>query len=659
VTLDPLKKPPLQPPVSLDLEDPRVPVLTVPEPPVPEPVLGTWVFEVAHPLNSDDNMHDINAQPGDIIGLSVAYWDMDETGAGGAGGYPSFFQWDDMLEYQIAGPPMPDAIADLTIQHIEVTQAVQDDSNTLPLARRKTTVVRVFIHPGPVGELIGMSANVFLYARDPDTMSSLPGPLVDSTFPKSRINRNLITESADFLLPTSWVDRDHLELTAYVTSNFAEINCNNNWLVPTQQFTLHKLRVLNIYEVPINTGTAAAPNTVSDAFITAQEEAMRAVFPMEINFVRLDWTVMGQTYSGNFTYDRDLVIAKLNEIVGQLLLAALIEIFERREPSFPLPDLIYGYHTTGGGRSNPTWYGGQGFAAVGYLGIGEESTMAHECTHNLDRSPLYAGTWGCHPWDDPNWPYEDVNINEIGVITSVWPTGTIYSNCPDYMSYSARWTFPKTWISPYRWNNLLEEFEIPEKPPNPAAKSAGRSDLSEIGYMDLQQISTQALQVSGWLEQAPKGAIESILQVGTPDIAQLREYLLSFPWLKELVGDIAQPISRPIIQTEDIIPYEIAAIGPDGSELYSISFLASFISPDGEEIQRVHFTRYIPMDERLSKGGYIELRVGGKTLATQNISPGVPEVTLLTPIGGEKWRLEEKAKILSNIVQMGANSGFH
>ena len=80
---------------------------------------------------------------------------------------------------------------------------------------------------------------------------------------------------------------------------------------------------------------------------------------MELNFIRMDWSVMGQTYSGTWSADKEQIIDKLNQVVAQIVIGWLLKAaFSDEDPSFPLPDLIYGFYDDGIGKgtSDPTWY---------------------------------------------------------------------------------------------------------------------------------------------------------------------------------------------------------------------------------------------------------------------------------------------------------------
>jgi len=679
----------------------------------PEPLKGTWVFEIAHPLNSGDDLHDLNAAIGDTIGISTAYW--DNAGHAGTGGFPSFYEYDEMLEYTIAGSTILLGSVDLSIDWIEVNQAVQDSSNSLPLAQGKTTVARVYLDTGPASGPV--DATVFLYARDPDTTSTLPGPLVASVSAPVTPLRTQITHTANFLLPTSWVSRQHLELRAFVTSGTYETNHNNNWLDPNEQFTFHKLRTLNVYIVPVNNGTAAAPNMVSDAFITTQEEAMRATYPMEINFVRLEPLLFSGTYPD--------LITELNEIAGQLVLAWVFALaITGEEPNFPLPDLIYGFYPdwwefihngwlyTAGGISNPTWSTspGQGIAGCGYIGSSAELTMAHENNHNLDRSA--DGTWGRHAGPDgancdaagpdPDWPYANDDIQEIGLDTSVWPPRIVLTNKPDFMSYCDSPVLPTKWISPYRWEHLFAEYEeSPEYPPFAVPltliTTKGMGSVVGIGVDNANLPSlnallqdpepgepAQALQVSGWVSLKDgvfTGKIESIFIIDVPTIV-LANQLKTTPHLKSLVGNIVlkpaefvQPkyassgINSASYQDDDEEepaqtlpnPFELVAFGPDDDEVFSFPFRTSFVHHEGYPLEQVSFTYYLPFNKALIAGAKIGLKTAsvqmelgskqnagsmqGEFLDIRTVSQSPPVVKILTPSGGEKFSLKEKIMI--------------
>jgi len=626
---------------------------------------GTWIFEVAHPLNSADDKHDLNAQPGDIIGISTTYWDIFRDN--NAGGFPTLNNWKNMLKYKIAGPPVTGATIDFKIDSIELVQAVQNTSSGLPLARRKTTVARVFLDPGTFTG--STPANVYLYGMDGKTGSSLPGPLVASiNAPTSAIRtRTVITHSANFLLPTSWIDLDHLDLTAFVTSSSIEKNFDNNWLVPKKQFSFHNTKVLTIYEIPINTGTAKNPVTVSNALITQYEKAMQRVFPVEkINFKRLDWKVMGGPWTGTFQQ----ALTKLNEVMGQYVYAWLLGYAIKGEMPFLLPDLIFGYYTKNvgglGGLSDPTWDGGKGYVAVGYIAVNEELTMAHELTHNLDRAANGAGTWGRHtgpnvagncqaPGPDPNWPHMDDDLNEVGVDVSVWPPVIIPWDYPDYMGYcdSSSSTLATTalqaqytqWISDYRWEQLFEELEQSLLYPNFASKAfADSSPQFDIHAISYEEHIPQTLQITGWISRDSSGSIDSILQLDSLNQAALQEFVAEYPHLESFVGDVIRDQNvRPDSLPPDTILYELVVIDPVGSELRTFYFTGKFLNHEDFEEEQEYFSQHIPRIEGLEPGARIELRLGERVLDVQEVSPSVPEVHLISPNGGEEWGYDEEA----------------
>ncbi len=378
------------------------------------------------------------------------------------------------------------------------------------------------------------------------------------------------------------------------------------------------MRVLNVYEIPINTGTATKPNIVSKTLMTQYEKAMQKVFPVEkINFKRLDWRIMGGNWTGTFPQANN----KLNEVMGQIVYAWLLGYALTGEIPFPLPDLIFGYYTQNvgglGGLSNPTWDGGKGYVAVGYIAVNEELTMAHELTHNLDRDANGAGTWGRHTgpntagncgaqFPDPNWPHFDDDISEVGLDASVWPPVIIPWDYPDYMSYcdsssstiadatlQAQYT---QWISDYRWEQLFEELE--QSPLYPAiatkasAKSARMSDLTNLNNPE--EHIPPILQITGWISKDLEGSIDSILQLESPHPSFLIEILAEYPQLESFIGDIVQERSSlPVPFEREATPYELVVIDPAGNEIRSFYFSGKFLNhEDFEEEQTLFFPTY-------------------------------------------------------------------
>ncbi len=238
------------------------------------------------------------------------------------------------------------------------------------------------------------------------------------------------------------------------------------------------------------------------------------------------------------------------------------------------------------------------------LGRADESVMAHEINHNLDRSTT--GTWGRHvsnpncnhefdPGNPPppgctrvwlsgvgrwggydpnygcgavgrngNWPWNNDHIQEVGFDPSrraVTGTGNrdtvIAANFPDLMSYCFSGDIPGNpanqvpplWISPYRWTRLFKHF------------STSASLLSRISLTNRFQEQIQTVYyVSGRVQRDGTGSLDPVLV-------------------------------QPGIPTEDIVPgdYAIEVRDADERSLLTLPFSMSFEDVEGRIVETVDF----------------------------------------------------------------------
>ncbi len=373
---------------------------------------STWFFEIVHPLDTTDNSHDFSLSIGATVGLGVQYFE-----AGSFGGAGSIFS---NLHYLVANAPvaLPVASRDLRITGFEVTQAVQCVDNfgsvlpacasgapLLPLIRDKATAVRVYVDSGPDGVAPDTGSQVYLYglglaSGQPLTSAvSVGGLVAPVTARNNGGDRSLVSHTANFILPSSWLDTDTLILKAFVkgSSPAYETNYNNNWAAlvgavanPERFYQLQRTRTLNVYVIPINTGSVAVPVLPTESQIQAQQDYMKTIFPFaNVNYERGTWQQVGVWLSGSV----DALNVQLETVYSQIVLARILAcvFFGVCEP---IPDIIYGIMGggTGGGIARVTWCcgPGMGVAANGGDNAGGcpapcPPLMAHEINHDLDK----------------------------------------------------------------------------------------------------------------------------------------------------------------------------------------------------------------------------------------------------------------------------------
>lgn len=109
-------------------------------------------------------------------------------------------------------------LTNLRISGIEVTQAIQDDSNSVPLIQGRRTVVRLFAESDGA-DVPGVTARLILVD---DGGSIVDGPLAPINLARSAsflrvpadIDRDDINQSFTFFLPPAWTDNPTLRLRA-------------------------------------------------------------------------------------------------------------------------------------------------------------------------------------------------------------------------------------------------------------------------------------------------------------------------------------------------------------------------------------------------------------------------------------------------------------
>ena len=495
--------------------------------------------------------------------------------------------------------PTPGAVITLNTKPIEVTQAIQDRDNTLPLVTDKDTVARVYVNVS--GTATSQPTLVYLYGSQGGV--DLPGsPLLRYFGAPLTVNRSTTGNTANFTLPKSWTS-GIVSFGARVRDWFGNENART-----IGNLTFHLRESPTYWVVPINTGSSSSPVLISNTEIASQESYLRAVYPVPyVTFIKKAWSVIGPTTVNN-------TIAELNTYYSNVVMAWILGFIFGGHTPFTLPDQIYGFTPSGGGISDPTWIGARGMVAHGYRGSSREGTMAHEINHNLDRSA--AGTWGRHVGDpttlpngdpvdnhnwgcgaagpDPNWPVTgDDSIWEVGFDTRTASFGAVPSTYPDFMSYCQSPGLPTKWTSPYRWNNEYGVFSPPVSANQRMLELAGAQQYEDVFY------------VSGHIDETGTGGLNPIIK--SPG------YPSTFP------------------QSGNAILEEL---GPKGEVLGSFYMEVSFPHDEEEPVTTFLFNVQLPI---LQGATSVRLIYNKNTLDQITASNNPPTVEVTSPNGGENW----------------------
>ncbi|MEO7909121.1 MAG: CARDB domain-containing protein [Roseiflexaceae bacterium] len=377
----------------------------------------------------------------------------------------------------VAPPPV-----DLSIESLEITQAVQTPSNSVPLVAERPAIVRVYAKY--TGTLVPGKVTLSLVGtRDGKALSPVTlGPQAVSAAP----TRATYSSSFNLPLPTDWLSGT-VAITATIDSGAAvdESNEINNTATATLKF--NTVPALEIVIVPIrythtgtiNPGVYPAPtqDTISD-FI-------RRTYPLNIVNVTIRNTPLN--FTGDLTYINANQEAPYWGNKQQTGLLDQVTALKGSELEFQggiySPKVYYGLVSTGTSVNN-TWVPLNGSFVLGIgwistrasvgldipdaLGLPDDSTSdtaAHEIGHNLGR--LHAPcktTLGI----DPNYPNKTASIVQFGVDIS---KGTVLnpSTTKDVMSYCE----PR-WVSDYTYKAL---YEVLSKKTTAATSAAPQASL--------------------------------------------------------------------------------------------------------------------------------------------------------------------------------------
>ena len=511
---------------------------------------------------------------------------------------------------------------DLSIPGIEITQAIQCyDSpipgcgdNSLPVSTNRSTAVRVYLSLGG-GGLFGADqiedVDVRLYVKA-GTGSGANIFTMDGTGTAARNPlRTEATHSANFFLSIDGDGDIPVRMCAQVDPDkqIRETDETNNRF-PAEgsvEKTFEERRQVEIDGLPVdyrrnNTEGAAVPsnNVVNSLAI----QYLNKVWPVPDKPTGIDYQVLSSTVWNKNT-DGDLGASDgsgQHALIQSMNSAwAISSIFTLLFTGEPVNDFYYGWVSASrwnAGHADMPIYPHAG--GLGVVGIGSDSSsgsfqdrgtdiFAHELIHDFDVFHTNTAD-GCNSDDDgSDFPYLSSSIQDVGMDPV---SGRIYNpaNAHDLMSYCPAGGSTEGWISPFTWDKIWDEF----------TPSGGAASITS-GDQGSQLVVSGSIGKNG-SGQFSHGYVVDGAEISVPTAAG---------------------------------PYEVVVLDGSGTVLSREPFDVSFIMasiPGAPEIDTAYFTLFLPFPDGAQLA---QLLLNGQVLDTLTVGQQAPQVSFVTPSGGE------------------------
>ena len=476
------------------------------------------------------------------------------------------------------------------IPHIEVTQATQTITNSVPLIAGKPTFVRVYVDCGPDGSV---PADATIALRGYGLSGELPGSprppfggyLSTACRESFQQQRGDLRKTLNFALPNEWAQG-----TITLRAEVAEA-------VHEEEFQFNESRSPVVALIPVDyhprptfpeCNVSGQPsNRIWSAHAWAQR-----VFPTAvINLDRLPSMPFSEPLRGG------LFCASNSESERRLFIQLLGWSRLKKARS----DYVFGWLPDGayGGGLSRVNLDSDGRVLGGQVAFGDDDNegpriFAHEMGH-LMRRPEIDKSCGVPYEGYRDWPYDpDRHIQEYGVDVS---DGSFTLKRPnenyDYMTYCGSLANGTVWTSPWTYTHIFSETLRLQ-----TAAQAVRAMATEQPYF-----------IASGLVYTDDTAILDPIWVITSTVAP----------------------ENPPAGTQ----YCLEAQNASGTPLSSYCFDLTFVNYETGEATNVDgFNLMLPYPTDVAR---IVLKKGTAELAVQSVSANAPVITVLSPNGGETW----------------------
>lgn len=354
------------------------------------------------------------------------------------------------LTISSSAPPDP-ATFDLTIGHVEVTQAVQTLGNDVPMVTGRRTVLRVYAHTDDEVENEGVQILIDAY-RNGQQLPGAPILINDKTAKIWETNAQLenlrsdITNSVNFQLPTDWLNGQvTLNITIDPSNVISETNEANN--VTEMILEYNDVPTLEVVVVPVRYiygGYYVFPAPTNFDYLIPR---FMKLYPIHNINISIHSPI---TYNGS-DYD-------LTSVVAWERLLNQVNTLRRSEVGTGGSKVYYAVVPLDDG-DRTTWYPGGGIQGIGFIGIRSSVGLvdlpdlnvngsliaAHEFGHNFgqDHAPCNLPV----SESDPDYPYDGGVIGQYGFDMDNFVV--IPKSRADVMGYCR-----PVWVSDYTYESL-------------------------------------------------------------------------------------------------------------------------------------------------------------------------------------------------------------
>ncbi|MFN7935933.1 MAG: choice-of-anchor D domain-containing protein [Bryobacteraceae bacterium] len=532
---------------------------------------------------------------------------------------------------------------DVSIDHIEVVQVVQNDKNEIPLIAGKNTVARVFLRVEPKTADAIANVSVKLTSGLGGTPRRLNGPITAVGEP----DRNKLEHAVNFALPAEWIKEGELSLEAEVElpRGFTDTKPDNNKKLEKVRFveTPFKDRKFTVAYVPVcYQPKPDVERRCPEGDLNTFGSMFQLVYPLAEGRVR--YARLGTK--------RPTVRFPLTSASSSRLMAALnkyYRIYDEKRPG--VMDQLVGWipritdaATNANdrkipiGRANVQRSGGTGRVAYvqdtstselplrdasgNRAGTGKDTlyshvAIAHEVGHNYGlRHPGTADSCGSQD-NASDWPKNaagnslPATIGEAGFDTAARKVKP--STLKDMMTYCGP-PGGNLWASARHYQKLLTALQTGR----PSATEAGRETSSakeaERTLAVVRRAEGDAIAlVSG---QARRGGVAGLLD------------------------PVIRMASATTVDASDARGNHCLVFGNDGGVLGKHCFQLNFLDQDTDEAVTDAFVdeEYFSFQVLIPAGASrVDLMAGENVLASLKAGGSAPSVSIRAPQAGERW----------------------